>query len=250
MDRLFVDGPGARRRFLDRLVYGFDPDHAGRVAAYEHAMRERGRLLRGGGGGPGADPAWLAALEDRMAREGVAIAAARRNLVGRLDHAVALGQGPFPKAGLAIDGTVEIWLGDGPALAVEDRLREALAAARRADAEAGRASVGPHRSDFAVRHLDKGLPAARCSTGEQKALLISIVLADARLRALEASAAPLLLLDEVAAHLDRARRAALFEEICALGAQAWLTGTDRALFETLGPRARFLHVAGGTVRPA
>jgi DNA replication and repair protein RecF len=248
MDRLFVEGAAARRRFLDRLVYGFDPDHARRVGAYEQSMRERNRLLRDGRSGPAADAAWLAALEDRMAREGVAIAAARRAFVARLGQAVMAGESAFPRAALAMEGEVEGWLESGPALAAEDRLRDVLVAARRADAEAGRATRGPHRSDFTARHLAKGRPAGECSTGEQKALLISIVLADARLRALEAGGPPVLLLDEVAAHLDRDRRAALFDEVSALGAQAWVTGTDRRLFEALEGRAQFFDVADSTVR--
>ncbi len=250
MDRLFVEGAGARRRFLDRLVYGFDPDHARRVGAYEQSMRERNRLLRDARPGPAADTAWLAALEDRMAREGVAIAAARRAFVARLGQAVAAGESAFPRAALVIEGEVEGWLASGPALAAEDRLRAAFAAARHADAEAGRATSGPHRDDFTARHLAKDRPAGECSTGEQKALLVSIVLADARLRALEAGTPPVLLLDEVAAHLDRERRAALFEEVRALGAQAWLTGTDRASFESLEGRAQFFDVADGAVRRA
>ncbi len=247
MDRLFVEGAGARRRFLDRLVYGFDPEHARRVGAYEQAMRERNRLLRESRSGPAADMAWLAALEDRMAREGIAIAAARHAFVARLGQAVAVGESAFPQAALAMEGEVEGWLESGPALAAEDRLRDALAAARRVDADAGRATNGPHRGDFTARHLAKDRPAGECSTGEQKALLISIVLADARLRALEAGTPPVLLLDEVAAHLDRARRAALFDEVSALGAQAWLTGTDRASFEALEGRAQFFDVADSAV---
>lgn len=250
MDRLFVEGAGARRRFLDRLVYGFDPDHARRVGAYEQAMRERNRLLRESRSGPVADAAWLAALEDRMAREGVAIAAARRAFVTRLGQAAAAGESVFPQAALAMEGEVEDWLDSCPALAAEDRLRDALASARRVDTEAGRATIGPHRGDFTARHLAKDRPAGECSTGEQKALLISIVLADARLRTLEADTPPVLLLDEVAAHLDRDRRAALFDEVRALGAQAWLTGTDRASFEALEGRANFFDVSDGTVRHA
>ncbi len=245
MDGLFRDGASARRRFLDRLVYGFDPAHAGRVAAYEQALRERARLLRLGG----TEDAWLAALEDTMARHGVAIAAARRDLVGRLAQACGAGSGPFPVAGLALDGEAEAALEGQAALAVEDGLRARLAEARSRDATAGGAAAGPHRSDMVVSHLERGLPAALCSTGEQKALLISIVLAHARLLALHRDAPPLLLLDEIAAHLDEVRRRALFDEILGLGVQAWLTGTDAAVFADFGERACFFHVRAATLTP-
>jgi DNA replication and repair protein RecF len=208
-------------------------------------MRERNRLLRERLG----DGAWLDALEQRMAEESVAIAAARNDVVARLNGAMALAEGPFPRAGLALDGLVEGWLDDGPALAAEDRLRAALRAARPEDAAAGRTGAGPHRTDLAVRHLEKDRPAGDCSTGEQKALLISIVLADARLVAMQSGATPILLLDEVAAHLDEVRRMALFDELCALGAQAWLTGTDRSLFAGLDGRAQFFGVADAAIRP-
>ncbi|HVJ52234.1 MAG TPA: DNA replication/repair protein RecF [Aliidongia sp.] len=244
MDRLFQEGASPRRRFLDRLVFGYDPDHAARLAAYEQALRERARLLRQGG----ADPAWLGVLEDTMAREGVAIAAARRDIVQRLDRAAAeAGDGVFPVPNLTLVGAVEEWLTDSPALAAEERLRAALGAARRIDAEAGGATVGPHRSDFAVRHAGKGVAAVLCSTGEQKALLISIVLAHARLQAALRGLAPVLLLDEIAAHLDQQRRAALFETLLSLGCQAWLTGTDAVLFAELGRNAHFFTVAEGGV---
>ena len=248
MQRLFTDGASARRRFLDRLVYAVDPAHAGRITAYDQTLRERARLLREQG--TRADPAWVAALETALAERGVAIAAARADVVRRLNPACAAGIGPFPAAALALSGDIDGWLADGPALAAEDRMAAALAAARPRDADTGGAAVGPHRSDLLVTHLERGLAAALCSTGEQKALLISIVLANARILALDAGAAPLLLLDEVAAHLDERRRRALFEEIEALGAQAWMTGTDPALFAALGPRAQHLAVEEARVRPA
>jgi DNA replication and repair protein RecF len=244
MDRLFLEGASARRRFLDRLVFGFDPDHAGRVAAYEQAMRERNRLLRNGP----ADPSWLGALEDGMARHGVAIAAARRDTAERLDAAAAEGVGPFPRPRLALAGTVEAWLEEGaPALAVEDRLRERLAASRRQDAESGTTAAGPHRTDLLVEHGGTGMTAGHCSTGEQKALLIAILLAHARLQTDLHGAPPLMLLDEVAAHLDAQRRTALFGEIEAMAAQAWLTGTDESLFAPLDGKAQFFGVADAVV---
>jgi DNA replication and repair protein RecF len=245
MDRLFMDGPSARRRFLDRLVFGFDPEHAGRVAAYEHVMRERARLLAEGS----ADTAWLDALEDGMARHGIAVAAARVQTVARLDRAAAEGVGPFPAAQAAMSGELDRWLAEMPALAAEDRLREALHAGRAHDAQAGGAIAGPHRADLAVRFVAKDRPAHECSTGEQKALLLSIILGVARELCHERGEAPVMLLDEVVAHLDGARRAALFDELAALGVQAWLTGTDDELFAGLRGRAQFFRVLDATLTP-
>jgi len=245
MDRLFQEGPAARRRFLDRLVFGLDPAHATRVNRYEHALRERARILRDD---PGADPAWLSALEQRMAEQGVAIAAARRQLVDRLGAHAERDLGPFPRAGLALTGEVEGWLGESSALVAEERLTAALAASRARDRETGGAAHGPHRSDLAARHLERGQPATLCSTGEQKALLVAVVLAHARLLTVERGFAPLVLLDEVAAHLDGRRREALFTELPRLGAQAWLTGTDPALFAGLDEHAQMLSVEAGRVR--
>jgi len=249
MQRLFADGASSRRRFLDRLVFAFDPAHAGRVAAFDQASRERAKLLRESGA-RGADPAWASALETTMAEKGVAIAAARADAVRRLNPACAAGIGPFPAAALALSGELDGWLAEFPAVEVEDRMRAGLAASRPRDAEAGGAAIGPHRSDLLVTHLERGLAAPQCSTGEQKALLLSIVLANARLLALESGAAPLLLLDEVAAHLDERRRHALFDEIGALGAQAWMTGTERALFAPLAGRVQHFAVEDGRVTPA
>lgn len=246
MDRLFTDGASERRRFLDRIVTNFVPDHVRKLAAYEHAMRERNRLLKESR----MDETWLGALEQSMAEAGVAVAAARRQVVSRLIAAAEAALGPFPIPEIALVGDTETDLDAGPALAAEDALRRRLAESRRADAEAGRALVGPHRSDLAVHHRAKAMPAALCSTGEQKALLVALVLAAARLLKLQRGAAPILLLDEIAAHLDSERRAALFDEVEALGAQAWMTGTDASLFAALGGRAAFFTVAGGTIRPA
>ncbi len=243
MDRLFTDGRSDRRRFLDRLVLGYDAEHGRRVGAYERVMRERLKLLRDGGG----DDAWLTALEGRMAEASVAIAAARREAVMRLRGALAAGIGPFPRAELAVRGLAEDLLGEHAAVEVEARLQALLRRNRVADRDSGRTQEGVHRADLEVVHLAKGLPAALCSTGEQKALLVAVVLADARLQAVHRGAPPLLLLDEVAAHLDEPRREALFDEILALGSQAWMTGTDRALFDRLKGAAQFLCVAQGKV---
>lgn len=246
MDRLFIEGASGRRRFLDRLVFGLDAAHAGRASAFEHAMRERTRLLKAGQ----ADPAWLGALEDGMARHGIALAVARRQATGRLDEACRAGLGPFPGARLALAGEVDDWLDEvGPAEA-EERLRVALSRARARDEAAGAATVGPHRTDFLVRHAAKDIPAGQCSTGEQKAVLVAIVLAQARVRTGLNGLAPLLLLDEVVAHLDATRRAALFDELAGLNAQSWMTGTDEHLFAGFGERAQFFRVADASVSPA
>ena len=242
MDRLFTEGASGRRRFLDRLVYAFDGEHAGRVNGYEHAWRERNRLIKDGR----REAAWYAALEETLAETGVAIAAARAALIARLNRICAATRDPFPAAELALDGEIDRWLVGTPALEVEDRLRATLAAARFGPQEA----EGPHRSDLAVTHVGKAMPAAQCSTGEQKALLVGIVLAHARLQAIDEHAAPILLLDEVAAHLDDRRRAALFEAVFDLGGQAWLTGTDLSTFAPIADRARLFDVADGKVRPA
>src|SRR6516164_3966375 len=245
MDRLFLEGPSGRRRFLDRLVLGLDPAHASRVAAYEQALRERSRLLRDGP----TDSAWLAALEEVMAEQGVAVAAGRREAVQRLDRACAEAEGPFPRARLTLVGTVEGWLEEMPALAVETRFVTALAANRQSDGQAGGAAIGPHRSDLAVSLAEKGIAAEFASTGEQKALLIAILLAHAALQRATRGEPPLVLLDEISAHLDASRRAALFEGLRQLDSQAWLTGTDTALFAPLRSHAQFLSVHDGTLSP-
>ena len=245
MDRLFIEGPAGRRRLMDRLVLGLDPAHAARVARYEQALRARSRLLRDGS----HDSAWLGALEGIMAAEGVAVAAARHDAVERLDRVCAASNGAFPRARLSLIGTLEGWLDTMPALAAEERFRTALAHSRASEALSGGAGLGPHRSDLGVFHAEKGIAAEAASTGEQKALLIAIVLAQARLQRAERGESPLLLLDEVAAHLDAPRRAALFEALAGLESQAWITGTDAALFAPLCGAARFLTVCDGTVSP-
>jgi len=245
MDRLFLDGPGGRRRFLDRLVLGLDPTHASRVAAYEQALRERSHLLREGS----ADPVWLAAIEEVMAEQGVAVAAARRDAVQRLDRACAEAEGRFPRARLTLVGTVEGWLETMPALTAEAEFASALATNRQSDAQAGGAMIGPHRSDLAVSLAEKGIAAEFASTGEQKALMIAILLAHASLQRAIRGEPPLLLLDEITAHLDATRRAALFEALGRLDSQAWLTGTDAALFAPLRSHAQFLSVKDATLSP-
>ncbi len=245
MDRLFLDGPSARRRFLDRLVYGLDPDHSGRVAAFEHGLRSRAKLLKAGK----ADDKWLNAIEDSMVRHGIAVVVARAELLDRLVRAGTMAIGAFPAARLALAGDLENWLEQFPAVEVEDRMRAALRDGRERDAMYGGAAVGPQRSDLMVWHEAKNQPAAQCSTGEQKALLLSIVMANTRLQSRARGAGPLLLLDEVVAHLDAERRGDLFDEIVALGVQAWMTGTDRALFDGLIGRAQFFRVEDASVSP-
>jgi DNA replication and repair protein RecF len=234
-DRLFLESASDRRRFLDRLVYGLDEGHARRVARYERATRERLRLLRDGR----PDPVWLDALEETMAEAGVTLTQARLIVIERLNEELTARADAFPCARLALDDA----LGD---IATDPSiLRGRFAASRGRDGESGRTNVGPHLADLAVRHTGKRMDARDCSTGEQKALLLSIVLANAWLQKRRAGLAPFLLLDEVAAHLDADRRAALFEEIVSLSAQAWMTGTDRALFQPLEGRASMLTVEGG-----
>jgi DNA replication and repair protein RecF len=247
MDRLFQDAASERRRFLDRLVWALEPHHAREVAAYDNAMAQRNRLLVAERReGRRADAAWLAALEDAMARHGVAAAAARRGLVSRLNGVLAGGiTGAFPAARLDLGCAVSAGLDAAPALAVEEGLRAAWAAARGRDAAAGAALEGPHRADLGFTHVPKALPAALCSTGEQKALLVAVVLAHAALIAAARGFAPLLLLDEVAAHLDAPRREALFAALAALPAQAFLTGTDPGVFAPLRGVAEGFRAAPG-----
>ncbi len=233
MDRLWIEGAEGRRRFLDRMTMSFEPGHAEAVLSYEKAMRERNRLLKDQAG----DGAWYGALEAQMAAAGARIMANRRLALEKIAQAQEGAATAFPAARLEItapDGQVP--------LSDEDALARAWAAGRRADMAAGRTLTGPHRVDLRVAYADKGIEARQCSTGEQKALLISLVLANARALAADFGAPPILLLDEVAAHLDAARRTALYDEICTLGAQAWMTGTGRELFEALGERAQFFEV--------
>jgi DNA replication and repair protein RecF len=243
MDRLLAEGPSARRKFLDRLAYSFDPAHGGRVQRYEKAMRERLRLLREGC----ADAAWLAALEDEMAQTAVAIAAARKHMIRRLRSGIAESGDAFPRADIEVRGTAEDMLETLPALPVEDALRAAFARSRGEDALHGTCAVGAHRSDLRVAHRAKHCPAEHCSTGEQKALLIALMLAYVRLLGEQRRMTPLFLLDDIVAHLDDFRRAALFEEIVAMGVQAWLTGTDHDSFAPLAPLAQMVEVEDGRI---
>lgn len=227
MDRLWIEGAEGRRRFLDRIALSFEPAHAEASLAYDKAMRERNRLLKD----MVRDAHWYTALETRMAQEGARIRAHRAEALTRIAAAQERAETVFPKADLALAEP------EG-----EEDLAVALSENRGADLRAGRTLIGPHRADLEATYAEKAMPAAQCSTGEQKALLLSLVLANARALAEDTGFAPILLLDEVAAHLDPGRRAALYDEIFDLKAQAWLTGTEPGLFEALGNRAQMLDV--------
>jgi len=238
MDRLWIEGAEGRRRFLDRMTLSFDPGHAEQALTYEKAMRDRNRLLKDQVG----DPSWYRALEAQMARAGVAMTRARAATVAALAEAQAGAETAFPTADLSITHP------DCELPEAEDDLLRAWEDTRRRDIAAGRTLIGPHRVDMEAVYAAKGVPARAASTGEQKALLVSLILANGRALAARVGAPPLLLLDEVAAHLDAGRQAALYDEICALGAQAWMTGTGPELFAALGDRAQRFEVTedGGT----
>ncbi len=247
MDGLFTGPAGDRRRFLDRLILCFDPGYRTRAAQFERAMRQRNRLLEHGV----REAAQFNGLEQVIAETGVAIAAVRAEAVAGLVATIAVrrdgkSSSPFPWADIALDGELERMLQERPAIEVEDAYAQMLARGRERDRAAGRTLDGPHRTDLVVAHGPKGQAARLCSTGEQKALLIGLVLAHAQMLAERRDrGAPILLLDEIAAHLDDIRRAALFEEILNLGLQAWMTGTDRHAFAALSGRATFVAVDDG-----
>jgi DNA replication and repair protein RecF len=234
MDRLFSDSAGERRRFLDRLVLALVPEHARHSSRYDAAMRQRNRLLASD---EPADPDWLTALEEQMALHGGAIAQARAGLIELLSEQIAqTTDGPFAKAVLAIEG----WCDDG-------HLAAQLSNSRARDASAGRTLIGPHRADLVVTHFAKQQPAANCSTGEQKALLLGIILAHAELVARRNGRRPILLLDEVAAHLDGIRRTELFAKLANGGGQVWMTGTDPELFAATGSNAQHFSVENAKI---
>ena len=245
-DRLFAGPASDRRRFLDRLVAASDPEHGSRLTVFEKVMRERNLLLAE----PRADAAWLSSLEAHMAEAAIAISAAR--LIGLEGLQTHIGDGratsSFPWAEVAVEGEIEALVSQKPAVQVEDEYRRILRDSRGLDRAAGRTLRGPHRSDLAVVHGPKAMPAGQCSTGEQKALLIGLVLAQARAVRTGVGVSPILLLDEVAAHLDRARRRSLLEALAALGSQSWMTGTDAQLFEAIGEKGAVFHVEDGLIR--
>lgn len=233
MDRLWIEGAEGRRRFLDRMTLSFEPLHAEAVLTYEKSMRERNRLLKD----QVSDPAWYVALETQMAKSGASIMDNRKLALSRVTAAQASAQTAFPIADLTLKGPEGATIPD-----TIDTLVTTFADGRPRDMQAGRTLTGPHRADLTAIYAAKGVDAKQCSTGEQKALLISLILANARALADDFGAPPLLLLDEIAAHLDADRRAALYNEISALGAQAWMTGTGRELFEDLADRASYFEV--------
>jgi DNA replication and repair protein RecF len=249
MDGLFTGPASDRRRFLDRMVLAIDPAHGRRAADYEKTMRQRNRLLEDAPGGQ--TDAWLSATEAQLAALGSAIIAARQELAGLLVAIIAERRGsgdPFPSAALAIEGDLEAAAREGAAAGeIEEKLIADYRDGRYRDRAAGRTLTGPHRAEFAIRHEQKDMEAARCSTGEQKALLIGLVLAHAGLTRTVSGMAPIMLLDEIAAHLDPVRRAALFDRVDAVGGQAFMTGTDRALFNALGERAQYFRVENGAL---
>lgn len=250
MDRLFQEGASGRRRFLDRLVWALEPGHAREIGAHDTAVAQRNRLLAQGRGNRGAEAGWLSAVEDGIARHAVAATAARAALVARLNRALEHGAaGAFPAARMSLPCPIAERLARDPALAVEDWLREGLAEARGRDAASGATSLGAHRGDMALADAATGLEAELASTGQQKALLIGVVLGHAALIAAARGRAPLLLLDEPAVHLDAARRLALFGALADLPAQVLLTGTDSEVFAPLKGRAEALLAGSGTLAP-
>ena len=245
MDGLFAGPAAERRRLIDRLVLAVDPEHGSRVNALERSLRARNRLLES----PHPDPHWLDAAEHETAELAVAVAAARADTVHRLSAALAARRAPaFPSGEIALEGWMETLLLTHPAVEVEDRYRAVLKENRGRDAAAGRTLDGPHLSDLAVVYAPKGIAARDASTGEQKALLIGLVLAHAGLVAEMSGAAPVILLDEVVAHLDPGRRSALYDALERLGAQIWMTGADPAAFAAIAPRAELFEVTPGQVR--
>lgn len=241
MDRLFIDSSRERRRFLDRLVFSFDPGHSGRVLRYENILSQRSKLLRNGC----EDRVWLDVLEQQLAEAGVAVAIARLEYIDKLKTVPIIDDtDQFPLSSLKMSGSLEDSLRHAKALEAEDFFRVQLRNSRVRDALTGGACIGPHRSDLSVMYVGKNIEASMCSTGEQKALLIGLVLAHTKLVALERGYPPLLLLDEVAAHLDEDKRDALYRILGRLGGQVWLTGTEDSLFESIKGFAQFFHVNG------
>ena len=244
MDQLFMGPASERRRFLDRLVLAVDAEHTSRVAALERSLRSRNRLLEEAR----PDTHWLDAIEHETAELAVAAAAGRSETVRRLQGALAQRRDEaFPSAEIALDGWMEQGLLNHPAVEIEERYRTILKDNRPGDAAAGRTLDGPHLTDLAVVYAPKSIPAADASTGEQKALLIGLVLAHAGLLAEMTGFAPVLLLDEVVAHLDPGRRTALYDALDRLGAQVWMTGADPAAFAEIEPRAQVFEVAPGRI---
>jgi DNA replication and repair protein RecF len=247
MEQVLLHHPGDRRKFVDRMVAGFDHDHASRLQRYEKAMRERNRLLQQSPLSADWDTSWLDVLEQTLAEEGVAIAIARAQTLAQIMQAMTQTVSAFPQANAMMAGEVDQQLQTMPALQTELWLREQLSLARERDALIGQTRLGVHRSDLVVTMKSTGVSLVRCSTGEQKALLVALLLAEVRALAHWRQIVPLLLLDEIAVHFDRQRRQVLCEEIMALGAQVWFTGTDADLYADLRPHAQFFTVTNGQI---
>lgn len=255
MDRLFLEPASVRRKFIDRLIFAVDANHASRLHRYEHHLRERAHLLREGR----YDPLWVSTLERHLAEDGVAIVVARQQVVKSLESAQRIEKSfPFPQFRAEMKGEIECWTTNQPALAVEDQYAARLASNRYQDGEAGGAAIGPHRSDFQVHHLAKQLPAELCSTGEQKMLLLALTLAFIKVQENYRTCPVILLLDDIAAHLDDQHRLILFQEICGPSKdsslesskgpfQVWMTGTEKSAFQDLNPQAQFLTVHNATL---
>ena len=241
MDRLFSEGSGGRRRFLDRLVLGIEPSHAHHASAYEHAMRERNKLLNL----ERYDPAWLDVIENNIVHHGKKMIEARYKLLEQLNDACSQSIGRFPVTYIEISDQNNQWLEQN-----HDDLKLSLKNQRSIDSRAGSMTQGPHRSDIQVHHFDKKMNASQCSTGEQKALLVSILLGQARIQKKINGRAPILLLDEVSAHLDEMRRRSLYDELEALQSQCWMTGTDISLFDGMRNRGQFFHVESAQIYPS
>lgn len=246
MDLIFSEGSSTRRRFFDRLVYGFDRSHASRILKYEHLARERLKLLRSPWA---AEEKWIASLEEQLAESTIAIAGVRLSMLAQLQEAEHWALGVFPVPGLDLQGDGEDLLRThGSALKAEEAMLERFKQSRVEDKEAGRTHVGAHKTDFKVVFQEKQCPAELCSTGEQKAMLISIIMAACRLQITREEGAPVLLLDEVVAHLDPQRRTHLFQEILNLGVQAWMTGTDSRLFYEIYDQIQHFEIVEGCIK--
>ncbi|MBY0429382.1 MAG: DNA replication/repair protein RecF [Alphaproteobacteria bacterium] len=244
MDRLLAESASERRKFADRLAFALDPTHSTRINRYEEAMRARAKLLRDNN----TDDAWLNALEASMAQDGIAIAAARNEWINHIRHHLNDDPHPFPRVTVSIDGFLEKYLQSHDALDTETLFKTMLKENRAHDAASGITTTGTHRSDLEVHHVTKNMPAHLCSTGEQKALLISLVLAQARLLCAIHQSAPLILLDDITAHLDEMRRDALAAQLIALGGQSWLSGTDTSFFTAFQQKAQFLTIENGHIK--
>ena len=243
MDRLFVEGGSQRRRFLDRLVFAFDALHSKRVNRYNHALRERKKLLQSWT----QESSWINAIENSLAEIGVAIAVTRQDLIRRLSPIIGKSMGLFPSAIISMEGEVENWLEDNSALEVEQRFREELKKSRAKGPSESNQIPGPHRSEFNCLHSSNKMEASLCSTGEQKALLVSIMLSHAILRKKECGSAPILLLDEISAHLDERRRSSLFELLQNLESQIWMTGTESGAFSDILKIAEAYNISEGKI---